>query len=328
MRFTFFCLLFAFLWCSAPGAQSDAAKLITNPVNRTPADSIALTKAKIQDSIARAKAQRQDFLADSIASIYVTTDSSRKHQFLSHTLAENLSLASVQPAPSAKQNTIMKRGQLRYSRDPWLIAVAAGLLLYTALLNFFFGKDIKNVIRSFYTKNALSQVDKEGGLINSWAFIGLFLLFSLTSGIVLYQLSIYYNYAGYYNLSGFQLFISFSLLVSLLFALKFVVLKFVGFVFDVNHIVSEYIAIINLTYFNIAFVLLAVAVCFSLLADQFIPRLLIFALGSIGIIFIWQYLRNSINVISNFRFHKFYLFVYLCALEICPVLILIKALDI
>ncbi|MES2429170.1 MAG: DUF4271 domain-containing protein, partial [Bacteroidota bacterium] len=30
----------------------------------------------------------------------------------------------------------------------------------------------------------------------------------------------------------------------------------------------------------------------------------------------------------NFRFHKFYLFIYLCALEICPILILIKALNI
>jgi len=155
-------------------------------------------------------------------------------------------------------------------------------------------------------------------------------LFSLTLGLVLYQLTIYYNvnYSIYvnYGINGFQLFIWLSLIVSLLFAFKFIVLKFIGFVFDAGRLVSEYIAILNLTYFNIAFVLLSVAVCFSLLDNSAIPWLLRFTCGSIVVIFAWQYLRSSVNIISNFRFHKFYLFIYLCALEICPVLILIKAL--
>jgi hypothetical protein len=75
-------------------------------------------------------------------------------------------------------------------------------------------------------------------------------------------------------------------------------------------------------------VFLCVTICFSLLAARFIPVLFIFAIGLSGIIFVWQYIRNSLNIISDFRFHKFYLFIYLCALEICPVLILIKAIDI
>jgi len=64
------------------------------------------------------------------------------------------------------------------------------------------------------------------------------------------------------------------------------------------------------------------------LQQQYIPYLKFFTALAITVIFAWQYLRNSVNIISSFRFHKFYLFIYLCALEICPVLILIKALDI
>jgi hypothetical protein len=143
---------------------------------------------------------------------------------------------------------------------------------------------------------------------------------------VLYQLTVYYNV--YYNINNFQRFIMLSGLVALLFVVKFLVLKFIGFVFDINRPVSQYIAVLNMTYFNIAFVFLVVTACISLLDSRLIPVLLIITWILIGIIFAWQFLRNSVNILSEFRFHKFYLFIYLCALEICPILILIKALDI
>jgi hypothetical protein len=119
-----------------------------------------------------------------------------------------------------------------------------------------------------------------------------------------------------------------SIVIITLFATKFLVLKFIGFVFDINKLVSEYITALSLTYFNITFVFLPVALCFSLISDQFIPYLLVVTLLLVVVIFVWQYLRSSVGIISNFRFHKFYLFIYLCALEICPILILIKALNI
>jgi hypothetical protein len=319
MRFTSLCLLFILTLCFAGYAQPDTT---------APKKDAALNYNKVQlpDSAAMAKANRQQFVADSIAMFYLIPDSSRENQFLSSIRKNNLFDLTSQSSAPLLQKSVVKSGEARASRDPWVIAVIIGLLIYTALLNLFLNKDIKNVIQSFYTKNALSQVDKDGGLVNAWAFIGLFLLFCLTASLVLYQFTVYENID--YGIGGFQLFISLSLIISLLFALKFIILKFIGFVFAVNGLVSEYIAILNLTYFNIAFVLLFVALCFSLLANRFIPWLLIFTVGSIAIIFAVQYLRNSINVVSNFRFHKFYLFIYLCALEICPILILIKALNI
>ena len=273
---------------------------------------------------AAAQANREQFVADSLAMIWLRPDSLRENQFLSQLLKNNLADISSLLKMPAKLKGIKKTGDVRKARDPWIIVTIIGLLIYAALLNLFLGKDIKSVIRSFYDKHALSQIDKEGGLINSLAFIGLFVLFSFTSGLVLYQLTVYYD--TYHKMGGFQLFITLSIAISILFALKFLMLKFIGFIFDINRIVSQYIAVLNLTYFNIAFVLLVVDMCFSLLANQFIPYLLISTLVLIVIIFTWQYLRNSVNIISNYRFHMFYLFVYLCALEICPILILIKAL--
>lgn len=321
MRLIVFCfLLIISFWCTTAYAQHDSL-----PAKKDANLNTAGNKYNaLPDSATTTKENREQFIADSIAMYWLKPDSLRKTKFLSTLPVSNFGNIDSLLNNHSKSHGVLPTGRVRLYRDPWLIATIVGLLLYTALLNLFLGKEIKNVIQSFYNKHAVSQVDKEGGLINSWAFIGLFVLFSLASGLVLYQFTIYRGYS--YQVTGFQLFIALSVLISLLFALKFFVLKFIGFVFDINKIVSEYIAILNLTYFNIAFVLLSVTICFSLLSDRYIPGLLTFTVTLIAIIFAWQYLRNSVNIISNIRFHKFYLFIYLCALEICPVLILIKAL--
>lgn len=278
------------------------------------------------DSVAIIKQQREQFLADSLGMKLLIIDSLQHYDMLK---AANDSIftdiGSLLRLP-AHNNDELRTGEPRKYRAPWLIAALIALLIYTALLNLFFNKDLKMIFQSFYNKRAISQQDKDSGVINSWAFIGLFVLFSLTFGLFLYQLVTFYG--AVYTVTGFQLFIFLSVIISLLFVLKLLILKFIGFIFDVNKIVSEYLTILNLTYFNIAFVFLVVVICFSLLSDRYIQGLMIFTVVSIAVIFAWQYLRNSVNIISNFRFHKFYLFIYLCALEICPILILIKALNI
>jgi hypothetical protein len=322
MRLTFFCLLFSIICCFAAYAQHDSLtskdKNVLNPVDPTTVNPF------LPDSIV--KQNRVKFIQDSIATFYLIPDSARGSRLMDSVLKGNLYKVLLQPETHPAKRSFVPTGRPRSLHDPWIIAVVLGLLIYTGLLNLFLGSDIRAVIQSFYNKHALSQTDKEGGLINSWAFLGLFLLFSLSLGLVLYQLSQYYGVS--YSMHGFQVFVTFSVAVILLLALKFIILKFVGFVFDMDSLVSEYLAVLNLTYFNMGFVLLGVGICFSLLSNQFVPVLLTFTLGAVALIFVWQYLRNSVSIISDFRFHKFYLFIYLCALEICPVLILIKALNI
>ena len=323
MRFISFCLLFNLPWYFAVYAQHDTtSRKVTDTLHQNRAQ----PAMPAPDSAALAQGRRQQFTADSIAMVYLKPDTARMQSFAASITKNMLFDAHFKPPGQPRQKGLLPRGRPRNLRDPWIIIVLTGLLTFTGLLNIFFNRDIKTVVQSFYNKHALSQLDKEGGLINSWAFLGLFVLFSLTSGLVLYQLTTYYNY--YQSLTGMRLFLAFSAAVSMLFAIKFIVLKFIGFVFDIKRQVSEYITVLNLTYFNIAFLLLFVAICFSLLNTHFIRPLLVFTLVSIAAIFAWQYLRKGVSIISDFRLHKFYLFIYLCALEICPVLILIKALNI
>jgi len=311
--------------CLQAFAQQDTTALKNNI--RTP-DTIRPRHLNVIDSVAAAMATHQAFVDDSLAMLYVRYPDPNRVDQLAESILHNKNLVyqgysflDIQ----VKTKSLVKEGSTRPMRDQWIIGVIIGLLLYAGLVNLLMGNDIEIILRSFYNKRSV-QAGKEESLLNSRAFLAMFVLFGLTSGLFIYQVSAAYD--KYYSISGFQLFISLAFIIVLLFALKLMVLRLIGFVFNINRIVGEYIAILYLTYFNIAFVFLPLTLCFGLLPVKFAPVILITAIVFIVIIFVWQYLRSSVNIISNFRFHKFYLFIYLCALEICPVLILIKALNI
>jgi hypothetical protein len=280
------------------------------------------------DSVAHASAMHEQYISDSLSKIYIAKpDPNRPNVFVDSILKANAYKNDLFLSLTTKAASQQGYGHTRPSRDIWVIGVIFILLLFAAGLNIASTKDVSNVFQSFYHRKAAGPAGKEESPINAWTFIGLFILFGLTSGMFLYLLTTGY-YKVYYTIAGFQLFITLSIVIIALFAVKFLVLKFLGFVFDISKLVDDYIATLSLTYFNITFVFLPVAVCFSLIADAFIPFLLAVTLVLVVIIFVWQYLRSSVSIITNFRFHKFYLFMYLCALEICPILILIKALNI
>jgi len=282
--------------------------------------------ASLIDSVAAAMALRQQQEADSLAMQYIRLpDSSRVNQFAKIIFDTQLYKGYGFLDIHTKSKSILREGTVRPARERWIILIVIGLLLYAGLINLVMNKDTDVVLQSFYNRRSV-QSGKEESLINSRAFLALFVLFGLTSGLFIYQVSAAYD--KYYSITGFQLFLSLSLIIVILFALKLLVIRFIGFVFNVNKIVGDYISILYLTYFNIAFVFLPLTLCFCLLPPPFAPFILATAVILIIIIFVWQYLRSSVGIISNFRFHKFYLFIYLCALEICPVLILIKALNI
>jgi len=330
MRFFALSLLLLLMACTGAFAQQDSVQTSTQAATETPHPYTDSARVRPQqhmaflDSVAMATQLRQQFVEDSLATMFIMPDSNRVNLYtdyiINHELYKGYTFLDI-PFNSKRKTGY---GHNRQSRDPWIIAIIIGLLLYTAFLNLTLGTEIKSIFQSFYSTRS-SMMDKEERGINLWAFIGLFILFGLTFGLFLYQLA---GYNGvYYSISGMQLFVALSLIIISLFALKFLLLRFLGFLFDINNIVGEYITTLYLTYFNIAFVFLPVAVCFSLIAAQLIPYLLAVALILIVVIFIWIYLRSSVNIISNIRFHKFYLFIYLCALEICPILILIKVLS-
>lgn len=269
---------------------------------------------------------KQQHRSDSLTRMFITPpDSARKNQFIDHLLKTRLYTGYAFLDLHYKAvKTKAQEGKTRNLRNGWMLAVMLGLLFYTAIISRFLNKGVSDIIESFYSKRMLSQFSKEENLINSWSFILLFLLFGATVGLLLYQVISYYN--RNYTDDGWQLYLAFSFAVIIFFILKIVVLRILGLIFNIRNLVKEYISVLYLTYFNVTFISLPLVISFGLIADSYKPvLLLVFGLLILLVLF-WQYIRSSINILSIYRFSKVYLFIYLCALEFCPVLILIKAL--
>ena len=249
-------------------------------------------------------------------------DSLRYNRFMD-TLMERVAFDPLNFHSTIQHN--LRMGKQRSSRQGWVIAVILFLFIYAAALNLLIGKDILNVFQAFYFKRSLTKLTREDNLLTSWAYIFLFILFGLTLGLYVYELTLYYDIN--YGISGFQLFLACSFFVTVVFTGKIIMLRVLGFVFDMHRITGEHISVLYLTYFNTAFIFLPVVVCFSLFPSWLIYSLLVFSVILIISLFLVQYLRSTLNIVSEFRFPKIYLFVYLCALEISPILILIKALN-
>src|SRR5690606_39519093 len=70
----------------------------------------------------------------------------------------------------------------------------------------------------------------------------LYLLFGFTIGLFLYLVSTFTQLGGIAE--GFNLYLIFSISIMVLFSLKIITLRFIGFLFDVPRLVREYVSIL------------------------------------------------------------------------------------
>jgi hypothetical protein len=313
-------LINPFVFAQGDSSRSNFRKLNVPEYNR-PLDSVTV-------------AQRQNFtdsvnaFKDSLSTVWIKApDPGRPNRFLDSLISlykvDNLDFHSW-AGKFQKKSVRHDAGIPRPFRETWVIAVVLFLVLFFAVIRFFFPSELNTIVYAFYSNQALGKVNKEDTLFSSWPFIFLYLLFGLTTGLYLYLSGKYLEIS--YPAQGFELFIYLSAVVVGLFTLKIIVLRILGFLFDVKRLVREYVSVLYLSYFNAAILFLPVIIAFSLTSYRFAIIYSYIGLAMIILIFLLQFLRAGANILSNYKFPKVYLIIYLCALEFCPLIILFKAL--
>ncbi len=214
----------------------------------------------------------------------------------------------------------------KVTREKWVLLVIGCLLLLFAVLKRAFSQEMYAIIQAFFSNRALVQISKEDNLFTSWPFVFLYGLFGFTIGMFMYLAASYYT--GNSTPDGLQVYLTYTFLVLTLFALKIAVTRFVGFIFGVQRVVREYISILYLSYFNAALLFLPLVLALSLVTTDQLHTLLLVAFLLFVVMLAFQLLRAANSILNTYRLSKFYLFIYLCTLEIAPVLILIKVLGV
>lgn len=218
----------------------------------------------------------------------------------------------------------IKPGNIKYSRPIWVLFLTFLLFLVLGVLKIVFPVEVRTIVEAYYRERLLLQVSKEDNLATSWPYIFLYVLFSLSLGLFVVIVLSSFGQGTYLT---FENFLKNSLLVGVLFIAKILIIRFISFVFLLDKIAREYIAVLYLVYFNSMFCLMPFLLAAVFVPSSYIPFLLIIYVVFVVLLFAYRFLRTAIHLFSNYKFSIFYLILYLCTLEIAPILILVRALN-
>lgn len=300
--------------------QADSLKVIEDTVVKTKTNYryVKLDSAQI----AQAKHVR-----DSLTWMYVAPDPKRENLFVKEMLDKYIIHDHTFLSQGVKQikKETYKEGKSIVKYPTWEILMLIFLILCFAVLRLVFGKKMTLIFQAFYDDRAFSQINKEENILSSWYFLFSYVLYSFFIGLFIYIALD--RYGILLPISGFNLFLFTSFAFGLALAAKILGLRFLGHFFNVQKVIREYVNSIYLSFFNASLLFIPLVICFTLSVDSniwFLRGGIIFLCLS----FVLQLLRVGRNILSRYKLSKFYLFIYLCTFELCPIIILIKALNI
>jgi Domain of unknown function (DUF4271) len=209
----------------------------------------------------------------------------------------------------------------QYQPD-WILGLLLLCFILLAWVQVFYRRRLRQILTAPFSKRFLSQLVRDGDLFSERIAVATGFIYLVSTSLFLYQL---YELALLKDagklLQGFTLFAMISIFVLGFWVLKIGLIRFLSFIFRTRQTTREYL--LNILIFNI-------------LTGIFLLPLLIFVLYLKSVMFLWvcmiifalfflfRFVRGLLIGISITKFSYLFLFVYLCSLEILPLLILIK----
>ena len=180
------------------------------------------------------------------------------------------------------------------------------------------------MIQAFLNNNLANQIVRDENIFVQRASIYLSLVFNLIGALLLYLISIHFKWTLVGIGSGFGRFVFFLVIVSVAYAVKFLILKICGWLFEQEREMATYIFNIFLINNILGMALLPFICIFAYNETLAVSGLLIIPLVLIVIAFGWRIFRGIQIGLSISSFSPLYLFLYLCTLEIAPLMVLIR----
>ncbi len=206
----------------------------------------------------------------------------------------------------------------------WLLGVILLVITILTWLRFVFNKNLGQIFDAFFSNSITNQIVRDENILVQRASVLLTIIFNLVAAVLLYQISNVYDLTPDYVGEGFTRFILYALLISLIYSVKFILLKLTGYIFNQDRSIATYIFNIFLINNVLGIFLLPIVIGLAFLPGIY-SVFLIYAGGALALsAFIYRLIRGLIIGLSSSSFSPYYLFLYLCTLEILPLLLVFK----
>ncbi len=203
----------------------------------------------------------------------------------------------------------------------WFFYLILVCLILVAFIQIFFPRRFRMIIRTAFSWSYSNQLSREGNIFKERISVVLMAVNLITMSALIYILfAVFTNLDDYFT--SFRLYLYILVLASLYWGFKFLTTSILGDIFN-NKTQSGEIQLSNLLiniFTGLTILLFLMPILYSN-TRIFLYTTLFFML----IILIIKILRGFIIGLSQPKFSVLHLFLYLCTLEILPLLLIMKA---
>ncbi len=200
----------------------------------------------------------------------------------------------------------------------WIIVIL--LVLLVLVLQISRGV-LSSVYQSLFSYNMLRMTYREQLGWGNVQYLSLYVLFWLNAGLFVFLLQ--YQLGVHSSYGQLTTFLGCVGGVSLVFMTKHLILYVIAQVFPITKEVKMYNFIVIISGILIGLLLAPINI-FIAFASQLSNTLIYVALGMVAAIYLVRTFRSLAISANLWTVHRFHFFIYLCAVEIAPLLILVK----
>ena len=205
-----------------------------------------------------------------------------------------------------------------------LFYILAGLLFFFALIKLLFNKYVGNLLGLVFRGSLRQKQIREQLLQTPLPSLFLNIFFVIVAGLYVFFLLQHYQTAPG---TGFWLLLLYCIVaIGLVYLVKFLVLKFIGWIFNIRDAADTYIFIVFLVNKLLAIFLLPLLILMTFSIASWANVLLTLSYIMVVVFFAYRYIVSFAPVRREVKVSQFHFFMYLCAFEIIPLLLIYKVL--
>jgi hypothetical protein len=205
----------------------------------------------------------------------------------------------------------------------WVLGILVVCFILVAWTQVFYPKRIRQIFRAPFSKRFINQLTRDGNLFRERISVSLGIVYFLTFSLFLYEFNEQILGITFPCFHGIALYWMITLLSLAVLTVKVVVVQLLGKVFKTKETTGNYL--LNMLIFAlISAPLMLVVLVFILYLRM--PVLLYLYMAIFILLFLFRFVRGFFIGIALTKFSYLFLFVYLCSLEILPLLVIAKLL--
>jgi len=290
--------------------QSDTTKLQVTGTNKAQSDSAAVVKKVADSSLVKDTIQSRDSV-----SLLVFQPAQPRHPY--ERIINNPFLPQNAPPASG---WIFFRERTAKENIFYLIA---GILLLLAIIRVIFPRYLNNLFVYFFQTSRRQNQTKDRLLQEQLSSLLLNLLFFLITATFITLAAKHFNW---FNLPFLKIWLWSFIFLTIIYAGKYLFLRFAGWVFNSAEVVRSYIFIVFMMNKMLGILLIPLLLVVAFSAPELIKSA--YTLGWIVIItiFVYRYLVSFASIRNKIALNGFHFFICLTSVEIIPLLLIYKLL--